>query len=282
MNNEDYNNIILNKLSVFLNNAACSITTNQINKVTSCGVSVIYAYKLLLKEYLDIDDPILINDYLDKMVFLENPNEYYQNPYYKTIKFTTQKKDLWELKKAKYQPFELFVKDDFRYFEDNKKMLPTLGSFEVPFYYLAIYQNKRLWMSITPNEINTMKEPINNAFGNVLTFGLGLGYFPFMCHLKENVQTITIVEHDKTVIKLFKEVILPQFSSPNKIKIINDEAFNFMEKSFNPNDYQFIFVDIYHDASDGTNIYKRFLPYLKKYPKANFSFWIEKTIKYYL
>ena len=58
----------------------------------------------------------------------------------------------------------------------------------------ALLENDRIWMTITPNEIETMKEPVDGAFGNVLTYGLGLGYYAYMVSEKENVETVTIVD----------------------------------------------------------------------------------------
>ena len=82
-------------------------------------------------------------------------------------------------------------------------------------------------MLITPNEINTMQPVIDNVSGNVVTFGLGLGYFAYMCSIKNNVNGITIVEKDKNVIELFEKYILPQFEYKDKIKIVNSDAFDF-------------------------------------------------------
>ena len=60
-------------------------------------------------------------------------------------------------------------------------------------------------MLITPNEIETMKKSISEATGNVLTYGLGLGYYAYMVSMKENVESVTIVEKDKEIIDLFKK-----------------------------------------------------------------------------
>ena len=79
-------------------------------------------------------------------------------------------------------------------------------------------------MTITPNEIETMKEPVDEAFGHVLTFGLGLGYYAYMVSEKENVESITIVETNEDVIDLFNKYILPQFKNAHKIKIIQSRC----------------------------------------------------------
>ena len=111
-------------------------------------------------------------------------------------------------------------------------------------------------MSLNPNEINTMEKDIKKATGKVLTFGLGLGYFQFMCSLKEDVKEITIIEKDPNIIALFKQFILPFFAHRNKIKIIQIDAFDFMENKFD-NSYDFVYVDIWHTPNDGL------LPFIK-------------------
>lgn len=178
-----------------------------------------------------------------------------------------------------YKPYELFVRDDLIY--EEQKIIPQLGFFEKPFYFPAIYQNDVLWMSITPNEINTMKEPINKAFGNVLTFGLGLGYYTYMTSLKDNVNSVTVIEKDANAIFLFKKYILPQFSHPEKVIIIEKDAFAFYNNLVDGL-YDFVFVDIYHDVSDGLIIYKKFKETENRFNKTPFSYWIEKSIIKYL
>ena len=55
-------------------------------------------------------------------------------------------------------------------------------------------------MLVTPNEVHTMKADIEKAHGKVLTYGLGLGYFPFMTSRKEEVTSVTVVERSSDVI----------------------------------------------------------------------------------
>ena len=136
-------------------------------------------------------------------------------------------------------------------------------------------------MSITPNEVNTMEEDINNSFGNILVVGLGLGYFPYMSHLKKDVLSIDIIEIDKDIISLFKNEILDQFEYKSKINIINSDVYDY----FSSNDlskYDYIYIDIWHDVSDGMKHYLRLKEYEKKYPNVKFRYWIYDTIKYYL
>lgn len=275
----EYNNLILNALSIYLNEYECSITPSQIKKVMECGVDELFAYKLLLSNYLAIENQEIIDMYFDKMVHKLEVKDYIRNPYYENIPFNNKKIDSWQIKEGKYKPYELFVFDDFKY--ENDLVIPQVGYFNEPFYYLAVYDNNRLWMSITPNEINTMKQPINKAKGNVLTFGLGLGYFAYMCSLKDDVKSVTIVEKDERVIKLFKEYILPYFVSIEKINIIKEDAYAYLSK-MNDDMYDYVFVDIYHDAGDGKEVYLKMNQYRNRFKKTIFEYWIYNTIKHYL
>ena len=84
--------------------------------------------------------------------------------------------------------------------KDINEEVTSLGYFEHDYSYISLTQNKVIWMSLSPYEIETMKEDILNAKGNVLTYGLGIGYFAYMCSLKDEVETVTIVEKDKNII----------------------------------------------------------------------------------
>ena len=61
-------------------------------------------------------------------------------------------------------------------------------------------------MSIIPNEIETMKEAIETVKGNVLVYGLGLGYFPYMISLKNDVNKITIIEKEDILFEEYKVI----------------------------------------------------------------------------
>ncbi len=277
---DHYNQRILELLSYYLNGHECDITPSQIKNVMHCGVDEKKAYELLLLSYLNVDDREFIELYFGKMLHSLKEEDYTCNAYYQNITFENKKLKNWEIKKSKYKPYELFVCDDFKY--ENQQMIPQLGYFNKPFYYLAVYYQKRLWMSITPNEINTMKKPIQQAYGKVLTFGLGLGYFAYMCSLKEEVQSVTIIEKDENVIALFKQYILPQFPYLDKIEIIQEDAYEFLDKKMKDNVYQYVFVDIYHDAGDGKDTYLKFKPYENRFKNTMFRYWIMETIQYYL
>ncbi len=267
------NNELLSRLSKYLNDNPNAITINQVNKVIKAGVDEKYALKVLLDEYLEYR-----YDYTS-ILFKEDINKYLSNPYYKNISFNNKRKGNWQLKISEYKPYELFVSDNF--FIKDEEVLPHIGYFNKPFKYQSVYQNNRLWMSITPNEINTMEKDINDAKGNILVVGLGLGYFQYMTSLKSDVLSIDVVEVDKDIIKLFKNQILPQFDNKYKVNIINDDVYNY----FNNNDlskYDYIYIDIWHDVSDGLTHYLKLKKFEEKYQNTIFRYWIYDSIKYYL
>ena len=273
------NGDILNKVSGYLNFAERSINANQVDEVAACGVDRQRAMELLFANYLDLDAAEQ-RYYLPYMLKRLDKSEYQNDAYYANISFDYASNGNWQLKKDFYALYEVFVQDDFVY--DFQKVLPQLGYFDEVFEYPAVYQDGRLWMSVTPNEINTMKEPISRAHGKTLTFGLGLGYFAYMCSLKEEVSSVTIVEKDKRVIQLFEQYILPQFVRKDKINIVCDDAYDYLDK-MHDGEYDYVFVDIYHDAGDGIIAYQKFKRIIgDKYGKTQFDFWIEKTIKYYI
>lgn len=70
-----------------------------------------------------------------------------------------------------------------------------------------------------------MKEAVAEAHSNVLTFGLGLGYYAYMISEKNQVEQVTVVENNEDVIQLFQQYILPQFKHSPKITIIRADAF---------------------------------------------------------
>lgn len=275
----EQNKELLTHLQGFLIYQDQAITTNQVHKVMKEGVPLLRAYTLLLKNYLDIQES-WIDDYLPYMIQERKKEEYEKDPYYQNIRIPIKKLGKWRLGYEKYQAFQAFIYNDF-VLGNQGEVYPQIGFFSKPFTYPAVYENNVLWMSVTPNEIETMKKPIQEAKGKVLTFGLGLGYYAYMTALKEEVESVTIVEKDDNVIQLFQSYILPQFPKPQKIQIIKDDAFTFII-TLKDGSYDTLFIDIYHDAGDGISCYEKFSPYTKKYSLTRVFYWIEKTISYYL
>ena len=274
-------------LSNYLNHAPDFIEKEEMDGIVKSGVSYEYAFSVLLAAALGLDivdhadDKDLFHNYFIKMIHKLDADEYANNPYYKNIKIPTIKMGKSELKYEKYKPFEGFVCDDIIPTKEGRQ-IPQVGFFETEFMFPAILENDRIWMTITPNEIETMKEPVDQAFGNVLTFGLGLGYYAYMVSEKDSVESITVVEMNEDVIHLFNTYVLPQFKNAEKIKIIKADAFEYAQQHITPGKYDFVFTDLWHDVSDGIDMYLKMKQYEKQSPNTTFSYWIEKSILCYL
>ena len=190
----------------------------------------------------------------------------------------TSQAGAFELGYASYRPYELFVADDLRAYPDGA-VLPVLGYFTRPFAYPVLTENGREWMTATPNEINTIRPAAEAAHGRVLTLGLGLGYFAFHALLNPRVERVTAVERSADAIRLFRERILPAFPRPERLTILQADAFAAAPALYRSGQYDFVFADLWHDAADGLPMYER----LKKMevPGPEYRYWIEKTLEFY-
>ena len=207
---------VIGIISDYLINHSDFINKEMIESLVQEGFSKEDAFFYLFCEICGLDivdnkhDLDLAMRYFKESIMRLNKEDYINNLYYKNIKVKEEKIGDWEFKYKKYKPYEIFVYDDL-IVKSNFIEIPRIGYFEEEFEYLAVLENGNEWMLITPNEINTMKGIINEVKGNVVTFGLGLGYFAYMASIKEEVNSVTVVERDQSVIKLFKDFILPQF-----------------------------------------------------------------------
>ena len=210
-----------------------------------------------------------------KNVSLWKVEDVQNNPYFKNIKIPVEYKDKLSYQHSSFKKNEVFgdctstVIDDFF-------TMPHIGIIDGDMDFPGLYENGNCWMSITPNEISTIQEPINRATGNVLTFGLGLGYFTYIVSLKENVDSITVVEINETVIDFFKKHILPQFEHKEKVKIITADALQYV-KTIKDDQYDYIFADTWQNQVDGLSQY---FEYKKSANKLNipFDYWIEQSL----
>ena len=278
MNFEPYNQKILALFSLYINECPDAIDGAMIHETMQyCGVNAEEAYRILLGGILEMrEDKVLRGQYLPHLIKHLDYEKYKNNPYMQTVKATGVRSGDWEFAERAYRPYEAFVYDESELTADGR-LLPKIGFFDREYRFPCILEGEREWMLITPNEIETMKAPIAAAHGEVVTYGLGLGYFPFMVSAKENVSSVTVVEKDARVIKLFERHILPQFPHRDKIQVVCEDAFSFAARK---QKFDFVFADIWHDPSDGVDAYLRFKSLERD--DAEYAYWIEKTLQYYI
>ena len=197
------------------------------------------------------DNQEVMNYYVLNNLKCLNPKDYLDNPYVKAIGQVGKNKK-YALKFINYYPYQLFAYDDIRI--DGYRENSQIGYFRDKFSYLALTEGNNIWMSLNPNEIETMKPFINKGKGHVLVLGLGMGYVPYMLALKNCVKSVTIVEKDQNITDLFNAFIWPKFTNKEKIKIIKDDAISYVKRQKEAT-YDYIFADLWHDPEDGLPLF---------------------------
>lgn len=202
-------------------------------------------------------------------------SEIQDNPYVKDIDFKDRRSGDFEFRYHSFMPYELDIYDIPRKIIEYDVDIPRISCFTEKVEYPVIFQNsiKSTWMSVSPNEINTMKQPIRNAKGKVLTLGCGMGYFAYMASLKADVESITIVEREQSVIDLFTSFILPQFKTKDKITVIKDDAIEYM-MNLEDGLYDYCFADIWIGVMDFES-YIATKEVCKRFRKMRMEYWIE-------
>ena len=248
----------------------------------------------------ELNDPYQKRDFLFEQIEKEHPypndfvkknmrwdtkllriEDYLSNPYLEKLKSLSLSKNDWALTNKTIKAYTLFPYEEEYHYGSDYLLKMSLAFFDQDYIYpsISLYGNE--WMSLNPYEIRTMETPILLAKGKVLTLGLGLGYFAYMAHLKEEVKEVHIVEMDKGLIDIFYEYLLPLFEHPEKIHIHKADAFHFIE-SINDKDFDFIFSDLWHDVSDGLPMYIKLKQSLNRFKYTQRLYWIEGALVTYL
>lgn len=227
-----------------------------------------------------VSNASLTNEISDQIaMILSNNTDFYsqdtlnKNPYMKKIKLPCIKAGMWEVCSHYYKPMEIFCTESL-----TDKSFGKFGIAEGRIEFPAFVKDGNTWMSISYSEIETMQASVEKANGKILVLGLGMGYYAYMVHIKDNVSSIDIVEKDSDVINIFQTYILPQFDHPEKIHIIKNDAYNYLETLWG-GEYSFCFADIWIDAMDGMQHYLR-LKHYEKILSLPTDYWLEDSIVY--
>jgi len=281
------NSRLLYLVSDWLNKHEDLIDAAEVAELSeACGVDAAYAYALLLAAAygFEVDEnPAhrrFFEGWLLPMLSEQPLAPYVEDAYYQSIKIPTERRGSWQLRTQLIQPCQPFVCNDMLRLDDGR-VLPQIGFFTAPFPYPAVLEDDREWMTLMPNETISTLPAVAEASGRVLTYGLGLGYFSFMAANKPDVASVTVVERDPQVIALFRKYILPQFPQPQKIRIIEADAFEFAAAEMPKGEYDFVFADIWHDVGDGLPLYRPFKELEPLSPHTRYMYWIEPTMLCY-
>lgn len=237
--------------------------------------------KTLEKKWRSAKIPVdVIETYLKPAIKHINANELVsENPYYQNIKPTQSTyKDL-SLEYVTFKEGEVdIIEQD--YLSNELKLQLPIAVHTKKFKALALAQKGRTWMSITPNEILTMKPHIEKAHGKVLTAGLGLGYFAYMCALKKEVESVTVIEGNPDIVEFFNQNILPQFGDvKDKIKIITSDYYEYIDHHNIKELYDYSFIDIHFGGAQAPEIYCLSEEVLYHYKgKGEVHYWLEEGV----
>lgn len=262
------------------------VTELAFGDIVEEAVTSLYENKNSLRPYSDLaeaTDPGRLYDLMMETVMgqltCHDGNAVKRNPYYEQIHISPDKENHIALATADYLPYEFF-QTFHNYKEENPFLYGEAGFFKERMTFPVILEDNRVWMSVVPSEIRSMEKDIEAAKGKVITYGLGLGYYAFMASEKETVESVSVVEMNRDVISLFKRNILPQFPNKEKIRIIEADAFAFIEKQ-KDGSYDTAFSDFWSGVDDGLDLYLRFMAKTARFVKTKHSYWIETCFMEY-
>ncbi len=248
-----------------------------------CHIGLNDAYMALLAAHCGLDtslpeDAQLYRSCFPKMLRHELPETYLDDAYMQAVRPVSGDCGGIDLVWETLQPMELFVADDFQT-DSEGRIFPQLGWFAGAFTFPALREDGRVWMTVTPNEINTIQPVVRESRGKVLTYGLGLGYYAFHALRKSDVTSVTVVEKNPQVIDVFRRLLLPFFPRPEGLRIIEADAFDYAEHIMPGEGYDTVFTDLWHDVADGLPLWRRMKAL--ECPGPRFLYWIEKTLRCY-
>ena len=279
------NERFLTRISEYLTFTPCAISQEDVTDLAAdCGIPLNEAYIALLAARCGLDtanpaDAYLYRSCLPQSVRQHDPAIYRADAYFQAVKPAIGSTGGVALVYETIEPMELFVADDF-IVDKAGFALPQLGWFSEAFSFPAIREDGLVWMTVTPNEINTIRPALQASRGRVLTYGLGLGYYAFHCLLKDDVESVTVVERNPAVIDVFRQHLLPFFPRQEALHIVQADAFDYAANVMPHMNYDTVFTDLWHDVSDGIPLYRQMKAL--EVPGPRYLYWIEKTLQVYM
>lgn len=198
-----------------------------------------------------------------------------ENPYYRDIKFDNVHSDTVSYENAVIKKRTLM---NMNFHQPLGKYLfhhHPIGYFDTDIYLPVLKEGDKVWMSPAISEMESMKEGIAKGHGKCLAMGLGIGFLPYLWLLKDEVESVTVVEINKEVIDLFERYIRPQFKINKKLEIIHGNAFDYYNENF-PNQFDYVYVDFWESTEDGLEFYIKLMEKNVNLPHVDY--WIEDSI----
>lgn len=201
-----------------------------------------------------------------------------ENPYYRDIKLDSVHSDTVRYEKATIKKRTLM---NMNFHQPMGKYLfhyHPIGYFEADIALPVLKEDSnKVWMSPVISEMESMKAGIDKGRGKCLTMGLGIGFLPYLWLLKDEVESVTVVEFNQDVIDLFEKYIRPQFGTHKKLEIIHGDAFDYYSEDF-LNQFDYVYVDFWESTGDGLALYTKLME--KKINLPHVDYWIEDSMLY--
>ncbi|MGE5678034.1 MAG: hypothetical protein ACM3ZR_08265 [Pseudomonadota bacterium] len=199
------------------------------------------------------------------------------NPYYRDIELDSVNTATVKYEKAIISKRTLISMNFHRQLGKYLFHYHPLGYFETDVVMPVLMEGDKVWMSPAVSEVESMRNGIDKGHGNCLTMGLGIGVLPYLWLLKDEVESVTIVEFNRDVIALFDKYIRPQFKTEKKLEIIHGNAFDFYNEEFLKR-FDYVYIDFWESSEDGLLAYTRLMQQRLDLPHVDY--WIEDSILY--
>ncbi|SHI00485.1 hypothetical protein [Desulfosporosinus lacus] len=198
-----------------------------------------------------------------------------ENPYFKDVKLDSVDSETVNYEKATIKKRTLISTNFHQLMGKYLFHHHPIGYFEADIDLPVLKEGKKIWMSPAISELESMGEGTEKGHGKCLTIGLGIGVLPYLWLLKDEVESVTVVEINQDVIDLFEKYIRPQFRTAKKLEIIHGDAFDYYNEDF-LNQFDYVYVDFWESSGDGLGLYTRLMK--KKRDLPHVDFWVEDSM----
>ena len=210
------------------------------------------------------------------------PDEFAQDPFLRDVTFEECTCGSFSMRTQSYAPYQLLLCGTTVHNRELGVELPRLGCFTQQMQFPVIAEGDAVRWAVSPNQIVTTRPHVQAARGRVLVLGCGTGYYAYLASLKEDVESVTIVEKSPEVIELFARHILPQFATRDKIRIVQGDAFEYLNE-LNDGFYDSCFAQLWPDASDEScELYLRLRSACRRFKRMRVRYWIEDALAAHL
>ncbi|HHY83271.1 MAG TPA: hypothetical protein GX505_11455 [Clostridiales bacterium] len=197
------------------------------------------------------------------------------NPYYRDIKLSRVCTDTVRYEKDIIRKRTLISMNFHKPIGKYLFHYHPIGYFETDIEMPVLKEGDRVWMSPAISEIESMGDGIERGKGKCLTMGLGIGVLPYLWLLKDQVESVTVVEINQDVISLFEEYIRPQFRTDKKLDIIHGDALEYYNEEFLSR-FDYVYIDFWESTDDGLKWYTKLME--KKVNLPYVDYWLEDTM----